>query len=118
MNDTDAILLKKELNALGWTVHLMSQGQRTIFYSQHYRLLNLLFGKNDGKRDEVLIDRNECETLISSINHSPLKRYEGKIELDKTSERLPFDEQAYNSTQLSSALTYLLWGRVSQAITR
>jgi len=110
VNDTDAILLKKELTALGWNVILMSKDQKTIFYSQLYRLLNLLFGKNDGKRDKILIDRNECEALVSSINHSPIKRDEKVIMLDKSSERLPFEEQAYNSTQLASALMYLLWG--------
>ncbi|MCL1942553.1 MAG: hypothetical protein FWF54_03265 [Candidatus Azobacteroides sp.] len=110
INDTDAILLKKELTALGWTVHLMSKNQKTIYYSQHYRLLNLLFGKNDGKRDTILIDKNECEQLVSSINHSPLKRHEGRIWLDKSSESLPFDEQIYNSTQIATALLYLLWG--------
>ena len=110
VNDTDAVLLKKELTALGWNVILMSKNQKDIFYSQHYRLLNLLFGKHDGKRDKILIDRNECEALVSSINHSPLKRHEGRIFLDKSSERLPFDEQAYNSTQLASAFMYLLWG--------
>jgi hypothetical protein len=30
--------------------------------------------------------------------------------LDKSSETLPFEEQAYNSTQLASAFMYLLWG--------
>ena len=110
LNDTDAQLLKQELQKLGWTVHLMSVAQKTIFYSQHYRLLNLLFGKNDGKRDDILIDRNECEALVSSIHHSPLKRFEGQIELDKTFERLPFDEQAFNSTQIASAAMYLFWG--------
>ncbi|GAB1358574.1 hypothetical protein MASR1M31_03520 [Porphyromonadaceae bacterium] len=116
VNDTDAILLKKELQALGWTVHLLSTKQKTIFYSQHYRLLNLLFGKNDGKRDNILIDRNECEATVSSINHSPLKRHEGRTVLDKSSESLPFEEQAFNSTQLSSALMYLLWGEYSSLL--
>ena len=88
----------------------MSKDQKTIFYQQHYRLLNILFGKHDGKRDKILIDRNECEALVSSINHSPLKRHDGSIVLDKSSENLPFEEQAYNSTQLASALMYLLWG--------
>jgi hypothetical protein len=113
INDTDAILLKKELQSLGWRVHLLSPKQKVIFYSQHYHLLNLLFGKHDGKHDRILIDRNECEALVSSINHSPLKRYEGRIWLDKTSESLPFEEQAFNSTQLASALMYLLWGEYS-----
>lgn len=116
INDTDAKLLKNELVARGWTVHLMSPKQRTIFYEQHYRLLNLLFGNNDGKRDKILIDRNECDALVSSINHSPLKRHEGRIILDKSSERLPFEEQAYNSTQLASAFMYLLWGEYSKLL--
>ncbi|HCC51487.1 MAG TPA: hypothetical protein DEQ30_05025 [Porphyromonadaceae bacterium] len=110
VNDTDAVLLKKELTALGWAVHLLSTKQKTIFMSQHYRLLQLLFGKQDKKRDKILIDKNECEQLISSINHSPLKRHEGRVILDKSSERLPFEEQVYNSTQLATAFMYLLWG--------
>jgi hypothetical protein len=47
---------------------------------------------------------------VSSIHHSPLKRHEGRILLDKSSERLPFEEQAFNSTQLASAAMYLFWG--------
>jgi hypothetical protein len=118
VNDTDALLLKKELTALGWSVRLMSVDQRVIFYSQHYRLLNLLFSKlkPGERRDRILIDRNECEALISSINHSPLKRHEGRIMLDKSSESLPFEEQAFNSTQLASALMYLLWGEYSKLL--
>ena len=116
VNDTDAILLKKELTALGWNVILMSKDQKTIFYQQHYRLLNLLFGKYDKKRDKILIDRNECEALVSSINHSPIKRNEGRIMLDKSSERLSFEEQAYNSTQLASAFMYLLWGEYNKLL--
>jgi len=116
VNDTDAKLLKEELVKLGWTVHLLSPKQETIYYSQHYRLLNLLFGKHDGRQDKILIDKNECEALVSSINHSPLKRHEGRIILDKSSERLSFDQQAYNSTQLSSALMYLLWGEYNKLL--
>ncbi|MDR1339564.1 MAG: hypothetical protein LBK58_05895 [Prevotellaceae bacterium] len=116
MNDTDAKLLKKELSALGWTVHLMSPRQKTIFYPQHYRLSDLMLGKEDAKRDKILIDRNECEALVSSINHSPLKRHEGRVILDKSSERLPFEEQAYNSTRLASAFMYLLWGEYSKLL--
>jgi len=116
VNDTDVIMLRNELRSLGWNVILMSKNQKTIFYQQHYRLLNILFGKNDGKRDKILIDRNECEALVSSINHSPLKRHEGRILLNKTSERLPFEEQAYNSSQLASALMYLLWGEYQKLL--
>jgi hypothetical protein len=69
-----------------------------------------VIGRNDGKRDDILIACNECEALVSSIKHSPLKRHEGRIILDKSSERLSVEEQEYNSTQLASAFMYLLWG--------
>ena len=36
--------------------------------------------------------------------------------LDKSSESLPFEEQAYNSTQLVSALMYLLWGEYNRLL--
>ncbi len=114
VNDTDAKLLRQELVNLGWTVHLMSPRQKTIYYSQHYRLLNLLFGEQDNRADKIRIDRNECDALVSSINHSPLKRHEGRIILDKSSERLPFEYQAYNSTQIATAFMYLLWGEYSK----
>jgi hypothetical protein len=47
---------------------------------------------------------------VFSINHSPLKRYDGRIWLDKSSKGFSFEEQIYNFTQFSSALVYLLWG--------
>lgn len=116
LNDTDANLLAAALKARRWTVHLMSKGQETIYYGQHYSLLNMLFGPREASQWQVLIDRNECEALVSSINHSPLKRNEKRVELDKTSERLDFEDQAYYSTQLSSAFMYLLWGKFNHLL--
>lgn len=116
LNDTDANLLAAALRARKWVVHLMSKKQETIYYSQHYHLLNILFGKNDGSRYEILIDRNECEQLVSSINHSPLKKTEGKIMLDKSSERQDFESQVYFSTQIASAFMYLLWGEFNHLL--
>jgi hypothetical protein len=117
INDTDSILLERALKAKGWIVHLMSRNQPIITYGQHYRLLNLLFGKTDGKREEIMICRNECDALISSINHSPLKRHEGKIILDKSSEKeLEYKDQEYNSTQLATAYMYLLWGEFNKLL--
>lgn len=116
LNDTDANLLAAALKKKKWTVHLMNKNQGTIYYSQHYHLLNMLFGKNDGSRYDILIDRNECEQLVSSINHSPLKKHEGKILLDKSSERQDFEAQIYYSTQIASALMYLLWGEFNHLL--
>ncbi|MFT4072796.1 MAG: hypothetical protein QM654_12845 [Dysgonamonadaceae bacterium] len=110
LKDSDANLLAAALKARGWTVHLMNKGQETIYHEQHYRLLNMLFGKTHGSKVDILIDRNECEALVSSINHSPLKRDGRRLELDKSSEKLEFEDQVMYSTQLSSAFMYLLWG--------
>lgn len=117
LNDTDAILLRKAFQKRGWNVRLMSLNAPTIYYGQHYRLLNILFGKNDGTRDSILIDENECESLISSIYHSPIKRSEGKILLDKTSEKiLDYKDQRLYSTQIATAFMYLLWGEYKKLL--
>ena len=119
-SDTDAQTLKMELEQRGWNVDLMSLGQPTIYYKQHLHLLSRLFsGKDDFQVHgipviKIRIDENECEALISSIYNSPLKRTGGEVELDKSSEKKPFEEQAFGSTQIASALMYLLWGEFSK----
>ena len=119
-SDTDAQNLKMELEQRGWNVDLMSLGQPTIYYKQHLHLLSRLFsGKDDFQVHgipviKIRIDENECEALISSIYNSPLKRTGGEVELDKSSEKKPFEEQAFGSTQIASALMYLLWGEFSK----
>lgn len=119
-SDTDAFTLKSEIEQRGWYVQLMSLGQPTIYYKQHLHLLSRLFSGNDNYQVhgipviKILIDENECEALISSIYNSPLKRTAGEVELDKSSEKRPFEEQAFGSTQIASALMYLLWGEFSR----
>lgn len=115
-SDTDAFLLRDCLERAGFMPQLMSMGQPVITYKQHLHLLSRLFsGDKDyqvaGKRVvHVTVDENECEALISSIYNSPLKRHQGDIMLDKSSERLPYEQQAFQSTQIASAFMYLLWG--------
>lgn len=119
IGDTDAQLLKKHLEKRGWSVTLMSLNQPTIKYAQHYRLLNLLFSplKENEMRDVICIDGNECDALVSSIYHSPLKKTDGKIELDKSSEKkLDYEEQPFYSTQIATAFMYLLWGEYSKLL--
>ena len=115
LNDTDAIMLKTELEKRGWHVTLMSWGQGIIRHSQHYRLLSRLFGKEEEGRAKILIDKNECEELVSSIYHSPIRRSEGFVQLDKSSEKiLDYKEQAMYSTQIATAFMYMLWGEFKQ----
>lgn len=112
---TDAELLKAYLTEFGWHVNLMNLNQRTIYFWEHYALLNILFGKND--KVKVSICQNECEELISSIYMSPLKRTDGQVELDKTTEKtLPFEDQVYWSPQIATALMYLLFGKFSNQL--
>lgn len=76
-----------------------------------FKLLLLLFGEKTNFLPKVLICENECKNLCSSIMLSPLKRTNGRIELDKTSEtKVPLRRQAGLTTQLPSALIYLLFG--------
>ena len=108
---TDARILKRELEAYGYSVDLENEGQRTIYHWQQFKLLMLLFGPKRSSVPEVSICECECPNLCSSIMLSPRKNTEGKIELDKTSEvKVPLKLQAGQTTQLPSALIYLLYG--------
>lgn len=109
--ETDAQILKTELEDMGWTVQLMSMGKRTIYYWEHYVLLGLLFGGDHERLPEPKICQYECEELISSIYMSPLKKTDGVIELDKTSEKtLDYEDQVFWSPQIATALMYLFFG--------
>lgn len=115
--DEDAVLLKKALENKKWRVHLLSIGQGTIAHSTHYRLLNILFGSHDKKIPNITICRNECENTVSSINHTPLKRHEGEIMIDKSAEKnLPYEQQALYSPQIATALMYMLFGEFKSVL--
>lgn len=108
---TDAKALQRELEGYGYSVSLMSEGQSTVYHWQQFKLLMLLFGDRSSHLPQILIDENECPNLCSSIPLCPLKRTDGRIELDKTSEiKVPLQRQAGLTTQIPSALIYLLHG--------
>lgn len=108
---SDARILKRELETFGFSVELKNEKQRTIFYYEHYKLLTMLLSEKLRSMPRLRIGSNECKNLISSIFLTPLKRTDGRIDLDKTSERtVPLQHQAGLSTQLSSALMYLVFG--------
>jgi hypothetical protein len=108
---TDARILKRELEGFGFNVELQNEGQSTIYHWMQYKLLLFLFGGRSNNMPEVLIDENECPNLCSSIMISPMKKTDGKIELDKSSEKkIPYNKQAGLSTQLPSAAIYMFFG--------
>jgi hypothetical protein len=109
---TDAEILKRELESRGWTVHLESIKQRTIFLWEHFFLLSVLFGEKNPKAPRVKICQNEAGELVSSIQMSPVRKTtDSFIDLDKSSEtRLDYEDQVLWSTQIGTSLMYLLWG--------
>lgn len=114
---TDAKIMQRELESYGFRVELMNEGQSVIYYWQQYKLLQFIFGDRSNAVPRVTICENECPNLCSSIMLSPRKYTDGKIELDKSSERkVPLHLQAGLTTQLPSALIYLLFGRYSERL--
>ncbi|MDR2917624.1 MAG: hypothetical protein LBV74_22765, partial [Tannerella sp.] len=114
---TDARILKRELENYGFSVELMNEGQATIYHWMQFKLLLMIFGERSNLLPRVLIDENECPNLCSSIPLSPLKKTDGRIELDKSSEKkVPLKHQAGLTTQLPSSLIYLLFGRYGDRI--
>lgn len=108
---TDARILKRELESYGFIVELQNEGQATIYHWQQFKLLQLVFGGRTNSIPLCLIDENECPNLCSAIMLSPRKNTDGKIELDKTSEKkVPLKFQAGLTTQLPSAYIYGLFG--------
>ncbi len=109
---TDARLMKKELEAYGFKVELKNEKQRTIFYWEIYKLLEILFASNARGIPKVLVDLNTCKNLNSSIYRTPKLEINGRIEMDKSSEKkIAWQYQAGLSTQLSSAFIYYLFGK-------
>lgn len=112
---TDAKIMQRELQSYGFSVELMNEGQSTIYHWQQFKLLAFIFGDKSNAVPRVTICENECADLCSSIMLSPRKNIDGKIELDKTSEKkVPLHLQAGLSTQLPSALIYALFGLYSE----
>lgn len=108
---TDSRILQRALESYGFSVILFNEGQPTIYHWQQFKLCLMLFDEKKSYLPRIRIDENECKNLCSAILISPLKKTEGKIELDKSSERKePLKRQAGLTTQLPSAMIYLLWG--------
>lgn len=115
---TDAKLLKRELESYGFYVELMNEGQPTIYYWQQKKLLDMMFSNKFASFPRPYICEKFCPDLCSSIMLSPMKKTaDGRIELDKTSEKkVPMKLQGPRSTQLPSALIYFYYGRYADRL--
>lgn len=114
---TDSLAMKAALESYGFSVILYNEGAPTIYHWQQFRLCQLLFGEKLSSLPIVRIDENECPNLCSAILISPLKRTNGKIELDKRSEVKESTRRRPGlTTQLPSAMIYLLYGLYADVI--
>lgn len=114
---TDSRAMKQALESHGFRVILHNEGQATIYHWQQYKLCHILFGEKIPGLPRIRIDSNECKNLCSAIQISPIIRKGNTIELDKSSEKKqPLKRQAGLTTQLPSAMIYLLYGLYSDII--
>lgn len=114
---TDSLAMKAALESYGFSVILYNEGAPIIYHWQQFRLCQLLFGEKLSSLPIVRIDENECPNLCSAILISPLKRTNGKIELDKSSEVKESTRRRPGlTTQLPSAMIYLLYGLYADVI--
>lgn len=114
---TDSLAMKAALESYGFSVILYNEGAATIYHWQQFRLCQLLFAEKLPSLPIVRIDENECPYLCSAILISPLKKTNGKIELDKSSEKKEgLKRRPGLTTQLPSAAIYLFYGLFSDII--
>lgn len=114
---TDSRALKAALESYGFYVDLRNEGQGTIYHWQQFKLMAMIMSGRSNLLPQLLIDENECPNLVSAIPLSPLKKTNGRIELDKSSEKkVPLKRQAAITTQIPSALIYLLYGLYGERI--
>lgn len=108
---TDSRALKAALESYGFSVILYNEGAPTIYHWQQFRLCQLLFSERIPLLPKIRICENECKNLCSAILISPLIKKGNVIELDKSSEKKEsLKRQAGLTTQLPSAMIYLLYG--------
>lgn len=116
---TDSLTMKAALESYGFSVILYNDGQETIYHWQQFRLCQLLFSEKLPLLPKVRIDENECPNLCSAILITPLKKTNGKIEMDKSSEKKEeLKRRPGLTTQLPSAAIYLFYGLFADVVKR
>lgn len=98
----------------GWTVNMMSLGQKTIYQEEEFHLMKEMLGETNSKLPKVLIDLHQCRDLKSSMEVAKqviklnAKGVRG-IYKNKSSESIPMARRPMWSTNLSDALKYYMY---------
>lgn len=95
----------------GWTVHLMSEGQATIYQEEEFNLAKQMMGTMVPGLPMLKIDKLKCKCLTSSLKLTKIivktdKLGSRTIHKDKSSEKLPLASRPMFSTNFSDAFKY------------
>ena len=93
----------------GWLVQLKSKNGAVITHEQEFDLMEDIFEERNDNLPVLLIDAFNCKELKSSMEIAPLKKNsKGRLQKDKSSEKLPHDKLALFSTNMSDAFKYYI----------
>ena len=107
------------LQSRGWMVQLMSLDQGNIPHDAKWILINDMLAETNIERYPVIrINEDNCKCLKSSLNMAPSEKYKGTIRKVKKSEKLPLQRLPMESTNMSDALDYIVWGLFRQLLSR
>lgn len=100
------------LKKSGWTVELKSKNQATIYQEEEYRFMQKYLSGYEPEIPKVLIDRNNCKELRSSLRLAKTivktnDKGQRIIKKNKNSEKLPAEKLPMYSTNFSDAFKYL-----------
>lgn len=95
----------------GWTVHLMSEGQATIYQEEEFNLAKTIMGNMVPGLPILKIDKLKCPCLTNSLKLTKITVKVDKvgsrtIHKDKSSEKLPLPSRPMFSTNFSDAFKY------------
>lgn len=95
----------------GWTVHLMSEGQATIYQEEEFNLAKTIMGNMVPGLPILKIDKLKCPCLTNSLKLTKITVKVDKvgsrtIHKDKSSEKLPLASRPMFSTNFSDAFKY------------
>ncbi|MCL2142575.1 MAG: hypothetical protein FWH46_06890, partial [Methanimicrococcus sp.] len=105
------------LQSRGWAVQLMSVDQGNISHSAKWILINDMLAETNTERyPTISINEDNCKCLKSSLNMAPSEKYKGAIRKVKKSEKLPLQRLPMESTNMSDAFDYIIWGLFRQLL--
>jgi hypothetical protein len=107
------------LQARGWLVELMSLYQGNIEHDAKWLLINDMLAESNTERyPTIRINEDNCKCLTSSLRMAPAEKYKGTIRKVKKSEKLPLQRLPMQSTNMSDAFDYIIWGVCRQLLSR